>query len=99
MIRARLHRRPKHGEAAKAEDEVVEIEPGELSGVFNTPRWLRDMGVTAWLLVGVTLLLVGGVWIMSLTHTIVVPVITAAVAPRLPLRWSGGWGATAYLAA
>jgi putative heme transporter len=79
MIRARLHRRPKHGDAAKAQDEVVEIDPGELSGIFNTPPWLRDMGLTAWLLVGVTLLLVGGVWIMSLTHTIVVPVITAAV--------------------
>jgi putative heme transporter len=82
MIRARLHRRRKHGdagEAGEAEDEVVEIDPGALSGVFNTPRWLRDMGLTAWLLVGVTLLLVGGVWIMSLTHTIVVPVITAAV--------------------
>jgi putative heme transporter len=79
MIRARLHRRPKDGDAAKAEDEVVEIDPGELAGVFNTPRWLRDVGLTAWLLVGVTLLLVGGVWIMSLTHTIVVPVITAAV--------------------
>jgi putative heme transporter len=79
MIRARLHRRPKDGDATKAEDEVVEIDPGELAGVFNTPRWLRDVGLTAWLLVGVTLLLVGGVWIMSLTHTIVVPVITAAV--------------------
>jgi hypothetical protein len=79
MIRGRLHRRPQHGEAANAEDEVLEIDPGALSGTFSTPRWLRDMGVTAWLLVGVTLLLVGAVWIMSLTHTIVVPVITAAV--------------------
>ena len=79
MIRGRLHRRPQHGEAANAEDEVLEIDPGALSGIFSTPRWLRDMGVTAWLLVGVTLLLVGAVWIMSLTHTIVAPVITAAV--------------------
>jgi hypothetical protein len=60
MIRARLHRRPKHGDAAKAQDEVVEIDPGELSGIFNTPPWRRDMGLTAWLLVGVTLLLVVG---------------------------------------
>jgi putative heme transporter len=51
----------------------------ELGGLFATPRWLRDLGVTAWLLVGVTLLLVGAVWIVSLTHTIVMPVITAAV--------------------
>jgi putative heme transporter len=43
------------------------------------PRWLRDAGVTAWLLVGVTLLLVGAVWLLSLTHTIVMPLIAAGV--------------------
>jgi putative heme transporter len=79
MIRARLRRRHRDGEEGRAEDEVVEIDPGELSGLFATPRWLRDLGLSAWLLVGVTLLLVGTVWILSLTHTIVVPVITAAV--------------------
>jgi predicted PurR-regulated permease PerM len=35
--------------------------------------------VTAWLLVGITLLLVGVVWILSLTHTIVMPLIAAGV--------------------
>jgi predicted PurR-regulated permease PerM len=40
---------------------------------------LRDLGLTAWLLVGVTLLLVGAVWLISLTHTIVMPVIAAGV--------------------
>ena len=79
MIRARLHRRKKHADVANTEDEIVEIDPGELSELFATPRWLRDMGLTAWLLVGVTLLLVGAVWILSLTHTIVLPVITAGV--------------------
>lgn len=78
MIRARLRRRH-GGEPGKPEEEVVEIEPGELTGLFATPRWLRDVGLTAWLLVGVTVFLVGAVWILSLTHTIVVPVITAAV--------------------
>ena len=64
----------------KAEaDEALEIDARDLSDLFTTPRWLRDMGLTAWLLVGVTLLLVGSVWILSLTHTIVVPVITAGV--------------------
>jgi putative heme transporter len=95
VIRARLHRRPQHGEAANAEDDVVEIDPGALAGIFNTPGWLRDMGVTAWLLVGVTLFLVGAVWIMSLTHTIVVPVITAAVVASVasPLvGWLGRHG-------
>jgi putative heme transporter len=79
MIRGRLHRRPKAGREAGHAEEVVEIDRRELSGLFATPSWLRDLGVTSWLLVGVTLLLVGLVWILSLTSTIVLPVITAAV--------------------
>ena len=63
---------------AKA-DEALQIDARELSGLFATPGWLRGMGVTAWLLVGVALLLVGTVWLLALTHTIVLPVITAAV--------------------
>jgi predicted PurR-regulated permease PerM len=95
MIRARLHRRHKHADAGKTEDEIVEIDPGELAKLFATPRWLRDMGLTAWLLVGVTLLLVGAVWILSLTHTIVLPVITAGVVASVasPLvGWLGRHG-------
>jgi predicted PurR-regulated permease PerM len=95
MIRARLHRRHKHADAGKTEDEIVEIDPGELAKLFATPRWLRDMGLTAWLLVGVTLLLVGAVWLLSLTHTIVLPVITAGVVASVasPLvGWLGRHG-------
>jgi putative heme transporter len=79
VIRARLQRRRRDGEEGKPDEEVVEIDPGELAGLFTTPRWLRDLGLTAWLLVGVTLLLVGAVWLISLTHTIVMPVIAAGV--------------------
>lgn len=78
-IRARLRRRDggdgeRHGEA-----EYVEIEPGELAGVFAAPKWLRDLGLMAWLLVGVAAALAGGVWLLTLTQTIVIPVITAAI--------------------
>ncbi|MGH3100907.1 MAG: AI-2E family transporter, partial [Thermoleophilia bacterium] len=62
-----------------ADTEFVEIDARELSGVFAAPTWLRDLGVMAWLLVGVTLLLVGMVWLLSLTQTIVIPVVTAAI--------------------
>ena len=58
MIRGRLHRRRSEG-AEGGTEEVVEIEPGQLTGLFATPRWLRDLGLTSWLLVGVTLPLVG----------------------------------------
>ena len=75
MIRGRLRRRPD----GEDRDEFIEIDPGELSGLFAAPRWLRDAGFTAWLLVGVVLLLVGVVWLLSLTHVIFVPLIVAGV--------------------
>ena len=56
-----------------------DFEPQDLTGLFGAPRWLRDLGGTAWLAVGVTLAVVAGVWILALTQTIVAPVITAAV--------------------
>jgi predicted PurR-regulated permease PerM len=57
----------------------VEIQPGELTGAFAPPPWLRDLGGMSWLLVGVALLLVGAVWLLALTSTIVVPVVTASI--------------------
>ena len=53
--------------------------PVELTAALAPPRWLRNLGRTAWLLVGVALFLAGAVWLMSLTQSIVTPVITAAV--------------------
>jgi predicted PurR-regulated permease PerM len=47
--------------------------------LFSAPRWIRDLGIYAWLLVGVAAALVGIVWLLSLTQTIVMPLITAAV--------------------
>ena len=46
---------------------------------FSAPKWLRDTGFSSWLLVGFVLVLVGLVWLLSLTATIVMPVIFAAV--------------------
>jgi predicted PurR-regulated permease PerM len=60
-------------------DQLGGAESPDLTDAFAAPGWLRDLGVTAWLLVGVLLFLVGAVWILSLTHTIVLPVIAAGV--------------------
>jgi putative heme transporter len=57
----------------------VDFVPRDLAGLFAAPSWLRDLGRTAWLLVGITLAVLATVWILSLTQTIVAPVITAAV--------------------
>jgi predicted PurR-regulated permease PerM len=100
MIRARL-RRGTVDEGDKAE-EFVEVDPAELTGMFTTPHWLRDLGLTAWLLVGVTLLLVGLVWLLALTHTIVMPVITAGVVAAVAsplIAWLSRHGVPRGLAA
>ena len=80
MIRGRLRRHGAgEGAGSPAEEQVVEIDPAELSGVFNVPGWLRDIGLMAWLLVGVTLLICGLVWLLALTQVITVPVIVAGI--------------------
>jgi putative heme transporter len=78
-VRARLRRRKGDGERRGDETEFIEIDPTELSGVFAAPQWLRDLGFMAWLLVGVALFLVGAIWLLTLTQTIVLPVITAGI--------------------
>jgi predicted PurR-regulated permease PerM len=60
--------------------EPTEFVPGDLTGLFASPRWLRDLGRSAWLAVGVVLLVVGMVALLSLTDVIVMPVIAATVA-------------------
>ena len=56
-----------------------DVDAAALGGLFSTPRWLRELGLSAWLLVGITGLIVGMVWLLALTRTIVVPVVTAAI--------------------
>jgi predicted PurR-regulated permease PerM len=77
----RLHRWHRSGGGSHTDQDAVfvEVEPGELSGIFAAPTWLRDLGVMAWLLVGITALLVGAVWLLSLIDTIVIPVVTAGI--------------------
>ena len=79
MIRGRLRRNKGTADDQGEETEFVEIEPGELTGVLAAPRWLRDLGLMSWLLVGVAAFLAGAVWLLALTQTIVLPVITAAI--------------------
>jgi putative heme transporter len=78
-MRIRFRRREGDEGRRPDETEFVEIEPGDLAGIFAAPKWLRDLGVMAWLLVGVAAFLVGAVWLLSLTETIVLPVITAGI--------------------
>jgi predicted PurR-regulated permease PerM len=51
----------------------------ELSTVFAAPRWLRDLGRTAWLLVGVLLVVAGVIWFLGATYTIGGPMVAAGI--------------------
>jgi putative heme transporter len=46
---------------------------------FSAPAWLRDLGFASWLLVGFVLVIVGLIWLLAETSTIVMPVILATV--------------------
>jgi len=77
-----LHERSRHQDSGGSPDvdaTFVEIDANQLAQVFAVPQWLRDLGLMSWLLVGTLLLLAGVVWLLALTSTIVIPVITAAI--------------------
>jgi predicted PurR-regulated permease PerM len=46
---------------------------------FSAPTWLRNLGFSSWLLVGFVLVIVGLIWLLAETSTIVMPVILATV--------------------
>jgi predicted PurR-regulated permease PerM len=69
-----------HAAPAEADGPtVVQIDATSLSRVFSAPMWLRDLGLLAWFMVGVALLLVGLVWLLGLTSTITIPVVLGAI--------------------
>ena len=51
----------------------------ERSEQFAAPTWLRNTGFASWLLVGFVLIIVGLIWLLGETSTIVMPVLFAAV--------------------
>lgn len=73
MPHPRAHRAP------PADGGAAPLPPHDLSGLFAPPRWLRDLGRSSWLAVGVALFAVAAIWLLSLTDVIVMPVLTAAV--------------------
>jgi predicted PurR-regulated permease PerM len=80
IFRGRLRRRGADQERGERQPEdLFEIDTSELSGVFVAPSWLRDAGLTSWLLVGIAVAIAGVVWLLSLTSTIILPLIAGGV--------------------
>lgn len=95
-MRFRATRRGSGGEAAgDSPEQVVRIDVEGLADTFSPPRWLRDLGLMCWLLVGVVLVLVGLVWLVGATYTITIPVILGSVIAAVAapaVRWLGRRG-------
>jgi hypothetical protein len=56
--------------------------------VGSFPPWFRRWGVGAWLVVGMALVVVAAVWLLSLTSSIVGPLIAGAVIGAVGASWS-----------
>lgn len=76
----RRHRDRDRQDEPLAAEGPADLSPTELMRMFAPPDWLRDLGLLAWFLVGVGLVLVGAIWILAEISTILVPVITGTIA-------------------
>ncbi len=80
------------------EPRVVQLDSGqlrELASVFSAPRWLRDLGLASWLLVGAAALLAGLIFLASVTATIVDPVVAGLILATVAapvVTWLKGHG-------
>ena len=67
-------------------DDLPEVTASqELRAALAAPTWLTQLGRTAWLLVGVFLLLVGLVWFLAATYTIGGPVVVASIVAAITM--------------
>jgi predicted PurR-regulated permease PerM len=74
-----LRRRGESTAVVVTHEPIDSNELGALSSTFAAPRWLRDLGRTSWLLVGLLAVLVGLAWLLGTTYTITGPVIAATI--------------------
>ena len=75
-----------------AESASPGLEARRLETSFAAPRWLRDLCRTSWLLLGFALLVVGFVWLLGATATIVGPVVAATIVATVTMpavAWLG----------
>jgi putative heme transporter len=70
---------PTHTAGRTETPAIGSAQLAELSTVFAAPRWLRDLGRTAWLLVGVFAVLAAVIWLLGATYTIGGPMIAAGI--------------------
>src|SRR5437899_4774866 len=101
--------RKKDGATSAGEPAGLELDAAQaraLATAFAPPRWLRDLGRTAWLLVGLFALLAALVWLLGATYTITGPVVAATIVATVAMpivarlerhRWPRAAGAVVVL--
>ena len=57
----------------------ITLDSAAIETVFVAPKWLRDVGLTSWFVVGAVLVVTALVALLALTATIVIPLILAGV--------------------
>jgi predicted PurR-regulated permease PerM len=87
----RRHHPPQASAQAQPEaDALGQLTSRDLSQMFKAPPWLRDLGLLAWFIVGVGVILVGTIFLLAAVSTIVLPLvagtIVAAVASPIVAR-------------
>ena len=94
----RLRRHSREAAPPRPDDEehrVLQLDLDQLSAVFAAPRWLRDLGLASWFLVGVAALLVGLILLLGATSAITQPVLAAFVVACVAspiVHWLKGHG-------
>ena len=89
-MRLRRHERDEGDAVHESETLVIgAVELDELTTLFAPPRWLRDLGRTAWLLVGVFALLAALIWLLGTTNTIVGPVLAGTIVATVAMPLVG----------
>ncbi len=61
------------------EDHELGRSVREVQERFGVPDWLRSLGLIAWSVIGIAVLVVGAIWLLGLTQIIVAPLVTAGI--------------------
>jgi predicted PurR-regulated permease PerM len=67
------------GKAPRPEAPPEPLDAKTLGSVFAPPRWLRDLGLLSWIIVGILAVLAGVIILLGLLSTIVMPVLAAGI--------------------
>ena len=65
------------------------VDLDELTTLFAPPRWLRDLGRSSWLLVGVLALIAALTWLLGTTYVIVGPVVAGTIVATVAMPLVG----------